>query len=123
VIPLLHCVILRAPLSNGGRTMTEQTDVDHDPDVTSRRRFLREGGAAIKRAAAIFLKSDVDKTHHDRAVVDYRVASAHSTLGLFALKDALMVFWGLGALDYEVGREALRRREQASERLHLGAAM
>src|SRR5260370_26415834 len=28
-------------------TMTEPTDVDNDPALTSRRRFLREGGALV----------------------------------------------------------------------------
>jgi hypothetical protein len=36
-----------APHSNGGRPMTEPTDVDEDLAQPSRRRFLREGGALV----------------------------------------------------------------------------
>src|SRR5258708_2087797 len=36
-----------APHSNGGRAMTEPTDVDDDLALPSRRRFLRKGGALV----------------------------------------------------------------------------
>jgi sulfane dehydrogenase subunit SoxC len=44
---LSFIALFRAPLSNGGCTMTEPTDIDNDTAATSRRRFLREGGALL----------------------------------------------------------------------------
>jgi hypothetical protein len=43
----LHWVIPGAPISSGGRTMTEPTDIGKSLAVTSRRRFLHESGALV----------------------------------------------------------------------------
>src|SRR5258708_3466274 len=41
------CSVFHTPHSNGGRAMTEPTDVDDDLALPSRRRFLREGGVLV----------------------------------------------------------------------------
>jgi sulfane dehydrogenase subunit SoxC len=43
----LYYVVLHAQNLNGGNTMTKPPDVDKDLGVTSRRRFLRDGGALV----------------------------------------------------------------------------